>query len=245
MQKIKFVSEVYDKNGDTENLERNISFQKMTNQGALLGSLHSSFQLRGFFDSADFGSPIKDALPFPLLTYSFMDYIESHDVSDFNLIEFGSGNSTLYFEKKFNKVFSFETNKVWFDKIKPQLKNTDYHFTGPAKLEEGDYKINFIEGNYFALIDAACNRYKITFSLLNKIKPHYIILDNSEWYPNTVKLIVDEDYLHMPFWGYKNTEHWESCTSLFIRLKDIKKLKNNNLMPPPLSRRLTSSWDQP
>lgn len=245
MKKIKFISEVYDKSGNTENLEKNISFQKMTNQGALLGSLHSSFQLRGFFDSADLGSPVKDSMPYPLLTYSFMDYIENHDVSNFNLIEFGSGNSTLYFEKKFKKLFSFETNEAWYKKINVQVKNTEYVLIETNALEKGDYNIKSPDENYFVLIDAACNRYKIALNLLTKLKPHYIILDNSEWYPNTVDLITKEGYLHTPFWGYKNTEHWESCTSLFTRLKDIRLLSNNNLMPPPLSRRLTSSWDEP
>ena len=245
MHKIKFLSEVYDKNGNLENLEKTISFQKMTNQGALLGSLHSSFQLRGFFESADLGSPVKDSQPFPLLTYPFMDFIESHDVSDFNLIEFGSGNSTLYFEKKFNKVISFETNNQWYDKIKKQLKNTEYNLIESENLEEGNYFIDINHNKNFALIDAACNRYKVTKNLLKKIKPNYIILDNSEWYRNTANLIVNEGYFEIPFWGYKNTEHWESCTSLLIRLNDITLLNKNNENPPPLSRRIISSWDQP
>lgn len=245
MHKIKFLSEVYDKNGNLENLEKTISFQKMTNQGALLGSLHSSFQLRGFFDSADLGSPIKNSQPFPLLTYPFIDFIESHDVSNFNLIEFGSGNSTLYFENVFKKVISFETNSEWYDKVKIKVKNTEYHLTDPVDLEEGNYEINLENEIFFVLVDAACNRYKITKNLFKKIKPNYIILDNAEWYRNTAKLIVSNGYFEVPFWGYKNTEHWESCTSLFIRLKDITLLKNNDLLPPPLARRILSSWDQP
>jgi len=245
MRKIKFLSEVYDKSGNTENLERNISFQKMTNQGALLGSLHSSFQLRGFFDSADLGQPIKDSQPFPLLTYSFMDFIESHDTSDFSLIEFGSGNSTLYFEKKFKNLISFETNKEWYEKIKRQLIKTKYQLIESVDLEDGKFEININPEKTFVLIDAACNRYKITDCLLKKIKPNFIILDNSEWYRNTAKLIIKESYFEVPFWGYKNTEHWESCTSLFINLNNILLLDNNNILPPPLSRRIISSWDQP
>lgn len=244
MTKIKFLSEVYDTTGNSENLENTISLQKMTNQGALLGSLHSSFQLRGFFDSADLGSPIKNSLPFPLLTYSFMDFIESHDVSDFTLIEFGSGNSTLYFENKFKNIISFETNKEWYEKIKSRLIKTEYHLVDPIDLQDGKFEININLRKTFALIDAACNRYKITANLLKKIKPNYIILDNSEWYRNTANLIIKSGYFEVPFWGYKNTEHWESCTSLFINLNDILLLENNNMLPPPLSRRIISSWDQ-
>jgi hypothetical protein len=244
MHKIKFLAEVYDKSGQTDTLEQNVSFKKMTDQGALLGSLLSSLQLRGFFDSANLGSPIKNSLPFPLLTYPFMDFFESHDISDFLLIEFGSGNSTLYFEKKFKKVISFETNTDWHQKIKLELKNTEYHLIEPLDLEEGNYEINLKNEKIFALIDAACNRYKITKNLLKKVKPNYIILDNAEWYRNTANLIVSEGYFEVPFWGYKNTEHWESCTTFFIRLKDIELLQNNNIMPPPLSRKFISTWDQ-
>ena len=40
----------------------------------------------------------------PLLTFSFVDWLEDQDTKQKKLIEFGSGESTIYFSKKFQKV---------------------------------------------------------------------------------------------------------------------------------------------
>jgi len=39
------------------------------------------------------------------------------------ILEFGSGNSTIYFSKLTNNLISIEHNKDWYNKIKPKLEN--------------------------------------------------------------------------------------------------------------------------
>lgn len=43
-----------------------------------------------------------------------------------NTIEFGSGVTTLLFDELSRKHTAIEHSKVWYDKVKPHLKNTDY-----------------------------------------------------------------------------------------------------------------------
>ena len=44
----------------------------------------------------------------PLLTLSFIEWLEKQDTKTKTLLEIGSGKSTLYFSQKFAQVKSFE-----------------------------------------------------------------------------------------------------------------------------------------
>lgn len=242
--KLHYYAEVHDSEGNDERLDSNVHFKKLTTKGVQLGCLLSSMELRGFFDSIDEKIPIKNNKAYPLLTYPFMDFIESHNLTKFNLIEFGSGNSTIYFELIFKNIISFENNFDWYENIKGKIKKTNYQYITSEEMENFNIDISneFIEKS-FVLIDAACNRLKIAKNLLIKYNPSFIILDNSEWYRNTSNYIMTNGYFEIPFWGYKNTEHWESCTSLFINLKNTQPLERNPSYPPPLARRMVNEWD--
>lgn len=241
---IKYLAEVTDAAGDQKNLDSNTSFRKFTTFGEYFGCILSSFELRGYFESLSGNAPSRNGRPYPLLTYPFLDFIESHNLKNFNLIEFGSGNSTLFFENLFFHVTSFETDINWYSALKGKLNNTAYNYTSKLDIEEGKFILEekYVK-NSFVLIDCACNRLKVSINLLNKYKPPFIILDNSEWYRNTSDFIVKENYIEIPFWGYKNSEHWESCTSLFINKNNVIDLQRNENSPPPLSRKMVNGWD--
>lgn len=242
--KTKYFAEVSEQGGTNANLENNLNFKKMTPSGATLGCLFSSLELRGYFESLQSGISQKDGLPYPLLTYPFLDFIENHDFSDYELIEFGSGQSTQFFENIFKVVKSYETDKQWFEFIRAKLKKTTYILIGAEQLENGNFEIDKINpSKTLVLVDAACNRYKLTLNILNKINPAFIVLDNSEWYQNTVELLNKNDYFEIPFWGIKNSEHWESCTSLFISLNKGNKLIKKQDRLPSLSRKKMNTWD--
>ena len=246
MKQFDYLGEVYAITGDDSQFEKNINFKKMTKQGASLGSMLSSLELRGYFESIENGITIKNGKPYPLLTYSFIDYFESHDFSDYHIVEFGSGNSTLYFEDKVKSLTTFETDFDWYLKMKDSLTKTKYIYAEPRQLTNGEFDLDLNNVNNIVIIDSACNRYKLTKHVLSKGKPAFIVLDNSDWYRNTGSLISSFNYFEVPFWGYKNTEHWESCTSLFIRLENTVIPKSNNYNPPPLSRKYTQEpWDNP
>lgn len=242
--KIKFLAEVSEQGGTNANLENNLNFKKMTSIGASLGSLFSNLELRGYFESLQSGISQRDGLPYPLLTYPFIDFIENHDFSNYELIEFGSGQSTLFFENIFKIVKSYETDKQWYEFMRGKLKKTQYILIGTEQLENGNFEINTTNtSNALVLVDAACNRYKLTFNIINKINPTFIVLDNSEWYRNTAELLQKNKFFEIPFWGFKNSEHWESCTSLFISLDKQIGLNKKQDHLPPLSRKKINSWD--
>ena len=171
--------------------------------------------LLNYYDNKNFFNKSKIILP--NLTYPFISWINSHVFSSWNLIEFGSGDSTQYFASLFNRVISFETNVKYFDNItKRNLTNVDIQLVSKSELEELDVTFE-LSDNTVIIIDSACNRFKLTKNLILKKNPNIIVLDNSDNYRNTCSLLNSLHYVEIPFWGLKQGEQFESCTSVFIR----------------------------
>jgi hypothetical protein len=179
-------------------------------------ALIESYNSRGFFKSSEINKPVKFDLPYPLLTHPFIDWIISWDLSKLSYLEIGSGGSTVYFQKYFGNITSIEATTNYYNNLKSKLnKNVDYKNISKVKLEEGDFEV----GDYydFCLIDDNLHRHSLTSNLLKKSKFAYLIFDSTEQYPNTCEFIRDSGYTtQIDFWGFKNSQSFESCTSVFI-----------------------------
>jgi len=76
--------------------------------------------------------------PYPMMSHLEMKYILSLSVDKSHIIEFGAGNSTLFWSKTYSKVTSVEHNLVWFNKIKKRIAhkttNTQLLFVSPESV---------------------------------------------------------------------------------------------------------------
>src|SRR4051812_37401580 len=83
---------------------------QLSDVGALLGFGLSVLHERGLVRDAN----ALDATDcFPLLTWPFLDFLDSLDLSQHTVLELGAGNSTLWLQRRFLRVRSFETNPEW------------------------------------------------------------------------------------------------------------------------------------
>lgn len=207
-------------------------------------ALIESYNSRGFFKSFEITKPVKFDLPYPLLTNPFIDWIIAWDLSELSYLEIGSGGSTIFFQKYFANITSIEASMGFYNGLKSQLnKNVDYKNIDKSKLEDGDFEID----NYydFCLIDDNIHRHSLTSHLLKKSKFAYLIYDSTEQYPNTCEFIRNSGYTtQIDFWGFKNSQNFESCTSVFIN-DDIKlRLNKINRYTAPLALKLYDSIEQ-
>ena len=222
--------------------ESNRSLIKSNHKWIDLAARISQLEERGVIESVEKMEPINKNEPQPLLTFSFMDWFQSHDFAEYQLIEFGSGNSTLYFSKFFNEVYSYENNIEWFLKLKDTLpKNVHYELvnnwdTLPAC---------FVKEKSVLLVDVAGNRYKIVEKLLDVNYSGLIILDNSDSFPNTVKLLLERGYKEIPFYGSKLTQPYDSCTSIFFKNIEVLPKRNFNVKLPTIRNTLGNLYDKP
>ncbi len=189
----------------------------------------------GFKGSMNLNLPIDvNGEAIPLYSYPAIEYIKSLDFSEKEIFEFGAGNSTIFWSKIAKNVTSIENNQDWLKNIQEKLKcqNRSNYILEFKKEEE--YR-NFILKNNkkydVIIIDCNENRLKCAKNTIKSIKEDgLIILDNSDWFPNSAKLIKDElDFIQIDFYGFRPSKHNTSVTSLFFsrnsQLSPLKKEK--------------------
>jgi len=120
----------------------------------------------------------------PQLTFDFIEWMEEQETSDKTIVEFGSGNSTLYFSNKFKNVITYEDEPQWIEMIKSRnienihINFLDYNFykKEPDSLKNAD----------FILIDNNPrdnnSRLYVAQALIEKINyQNTLVLDNGNW----------------------------------------------------------------
>ena len=124
-------------------------YYKMTIDGYLVES--------GWVASASLKRPVdRDGRPIPWFTTNFVDFLGPRLRPDFDVLEFGAGNSTLYFANVVKSVTSIEDNEVWFGRLKNMIKssNVNLHFltgesyyTAPRSFQQKFHVVVIGEGN--------------------------------------------------------------------------------------------------
>lgn len=157
--------------------------------------------------------------PVPWLTYSFVYFIEKKLKPELNLFEFGSGNSTIWFSQRVNKVWSIECNLEWFDYVKNNMpKNAKLFYKDDNNGDEYESGTVEAEGKIdIVLIDGTKRMECLTKSLPN-IKPDGVfIIDNMERenYQEIHDLLTSKNYKNIAFEGMAPGSHHTSITTVF------------------------------
>jgi predicted O-methyltransferase YrrM len=85
---------------------------------------------------------------YPLLSYGAIVDLEHHVRPHFNIMEFGSGGSTVFFSRRCATLKSFETDAVWVEKVRSILPvpsnvtlihGTDQENNDAIKFEPNEY----------------------------------------------------------------------------------------------------------
>lgn len=176
----------------------------------------------GWFNSFRSKSPVdRHGNPLPWMPYPFIDFIVSRLNVDMNILEFGSGNSTLFFSKRVNHVTAVEHDINWFNKIQSSM---------PCNVTINH--IDFYEGgNYSKFASSKKNMYNVIIvdgrdrnnCIANSInaltKDGIIILDDSERrkYSEGKQYLISREFNEIDFWGIAPGQTYKKCTSLFYR----------------------------
>ena len=155
--------------------------------------------------------------PYPLLTYSFVEYLTHPDrnLSDKTLLEIGSGSSSIFWASYFKNVYSYED-----DHENIQALNDEYEIPDNVEIFQAAplFKKHICSCDYI-IID---NNPKIISreSYAREIVSHakegcQIILDNGTWNIGAYKFLRDEFFCR-DFPG-TNRENDITVTSLFFK----------------------------
>ena len=163
------------------------------------------------------------------MTHDFIDFFSRQELKDKTLVEIGAGESTLYWEEKFNRVISYEHNPRYFNKIKKELKKktTELNLYNKDIFSNEKFLENIKIADYIIIDNGPNYISRYDFSLYvakNKKEMASIILDNGLWNLDAYNYLRNNFFIK-DFPGFnKNREL--TVTSIFIPGRiEIERLK--------------------
>jgi len=178
----------------------------------------------GYIKSIEKGAPLtKSGDPIPWLTYSFVYFIQERLKPEMSILEFGSGNSTLYWSKRVKKVESIEHDPSWYEKVKSMNLPENVNVSLKKIGDNGDYNkfLKTQETPNFSIIlvdgveRVSCLKNNYTLLEDNGV----MVLDNSEReeYLSGINFLIDKGFKKIDFWGLAPMVINHGCTSIFYK----------------------------
>ena len=157
--------------------------------------------------------------PLPWYTYSFIFFLEPRIKPDFEVFEYGSGNSTRWYGARVKNITAVEHDTQWIKHIAPQLPSNAKVLSRPlgksyieaVKTDNQKYNIIIVDGR---------NRVKCTVFAADYLTADgVLILDNSErsWYDEAKTVMQQNGFKRLDFQGMAPIVGHETCTSVFYR----------------------------
>ncbi|WP_091380379.1 hypothetical protein [Mucilaginibacter mallensis] len=172
----------------------------------------------GWINSLSTGTIVdQSGKPLPWVTYPYIKFIEERLKCGFEIFEFGSGNSTLYYADKVAGVYSVENNEFWYDKIKSTMpSNVKLSY---CELVYGGSYCKYAtqtDNQYDMIIVDGRDRVNCCINNLSALKSTGVmVLDDSEreQYAPGINFLTKR----IDFWGTAPTVNYLKCTTVFYR----------------------------
>ncbi|MAW96212.1 MAG: FkbM family methyltransferase [Leeuwenhoekiella sp.] len=164
--------------------------------------------------------------PLPWLTYSSIYFLETKIKNKhFNVLEYGSGNSTIWFSRYAQSLVSIEHDKVWYSKLLDILKakkNINYHL---CSLDSGEYinKVLQYDNQFDIILLDGRDRVNCAKNCLKALKEEGVIIwDNSDRqkYSDGFLFLEGKGFRRIDFNGLGPIGHKEWMTTIFYRDKN-------------------------
>lgn len=157
--------------------------------------------------------------PIPWYTYPVIDFLKYRNYDGKRVLEFGGGQSTLWWAMRCKSVISFEGSKNWFDQIKKSMpENVELNYVEQSPQDQCLKKIKEIINNqkFDIIIVDGLWRFDLAVMAKEYIKPDgAIIVDNSSGY-KIYEAFLGSEFNRIDFYGLAPGVILEACTSVFF-----------------------------
>lgn len=181
-----------------------------------------SYQSGHFLSSLKSKAVDNHGVALPWYTYPAIDFLRYKHFSDRSVLEFGSGQSTLWWSERAKTVLSFEDDESWYQSL---LKHVPANVRLILSDTAGSKVESEVNGMHFDIIviDGLDRLACAEKSAALLAEDGAIILDNSEGYWGRdgeypiISLFRERGFSRVDFYGHAPGVILPSCTSLFFR----------------------------
>lgn len=159
----------------------------------------------------------------PWFTYPSVVFLDKRLQKGMKVFEYGSGASSIYFQKKGAELYSVEYDHVWFEKLNQSIKEPNKIYSVSYCKESPDAYVNAIDipGVQFDIIviDGRA-RVKCCKKAVDSLGANgVLILDDSERerYTECFSIMKKKDFRYIEFWGISAGDYNLKCTTIFYR----------------------------
>lgn len=169
--------------------------------------------------------------PIPWFTYPSIEYLSQLDLREKSILEWGVGNSTIFFSKRSKEIISIEHNKDWFDLITPQLPINSKGYL-VSETEYAKYPLLLKEEFDIIIVDGI-DRFECLQTSIKVLKSDgFIIFDNSDRNPEYCEFLRKQNLIQIDFHGFGPIVNFTTTTSIFLtRTVNLKPLSFQPVIP--------------
>ncbi len=159
--------------------------------------------------------------PIPWNTYSFIRFVEPRLKNNFNVFEYGCGNSTLWYAKRVKSIKAVEHDKSWFDFVSGKLPpNAEVIFR--ELKEDGDYAKEILNSSsyyHIVIIDGRDRNSCVKHGITKLTKDGIVIYDNTQVaeYAPSIELLINNGFKRLDFIGNLPIVVNRNTTTIFYR----------------------------
>jgi hypothetical protein len=189
---------------------------------ACLTPLHFSVST-GHFRSSLLGRAVnRHGGPLPWYTYAAIDFLSAQDFAGRSILEFGGGQSTMWWANRAERVVALEGDPEWVEYLRPRLPaNADLRLVSGTL--DRDLGLNL--PHFDVVVVDGLNRLRAARVALRLVSPEgAILVDDSEghWGADDgsrpiIETLRDAGFLRVDFYGFAPGVIKPRCTSLFFR----------------------------
>lgn len=163
--------------------------------------------------------------PIPWLTYPAIDFLSLRLPRLELVFEYGSGNGTLWWATKAERVRAVENDAVWYERMRKIIPmNVDLYLEDLDAQSRYEEKILVQDCQYDVIVIDGRRRNKCMIQSLKRIKPNgVIVLDNSDRleYMSGINELAVAGFKQIEFSGFCPIVNFKSQTSIFYRDNNI------------------------
>jgi hypothetical protein len=176
-----------------------------------------------FISSLKSASFASDGEIIPWYTFPAIDFLSQKQFKGRSILEFGSGNSTIWWGRRTDSVVALENDRKWCEKISGLVSaNVSLHYIADYGLQSADKVIG--TNSFDIIVVDGFDRLKAAQIAVQRLAEHgAIIFDNAEgyWGPEGTHPIMDllrqQGFSRVDFYGFAPGVLRRHCTSIAFR----------------------------